>query len=97
MECNEYIERLNCNDEKEAEEFIRLYNDRLEKFKNEHYGFVGANFKPFPIAYPKLSEKYAQARVTLKLNYWQMSFKEAQKIHRGLPKKNWEKSRNLYL
>jgi len=86
------IEELDCSNKEDAKKFIELYDKKKEKHK-EKYGFIGKNFKPFSVIKQELTSKYKQARITLQMEYWQMEYNDAKRLHRSLTKERWEHGR----
>lgn len=75
------------------------FMESKDAFKRTHgdgctAGTKPRNWKPSCIAYPWFADKLKEARHTLKMNVWQMSYKEALKIERELKFSIWEKLRN---
>ena len=51
--------------------------------------FLGARSKPATIRAPDLVQKAQAAYERAELNYWQMSYEAARRIHWDLPKTKW--------
>jgi hypothetical protein len=55
--------------------------------------FIGAKSKPASVRAPDLFQKAVKAEEMAEMNYWQMPFEKAQKVHYGIPYKKWESAR----
>ena len=86
------MKKLDCLVEIDAKKYLELFDEYVLNFTKQ-YGVVSVNFKPLPIAEPEVYEKQKIAKHTLKLNYWQMSFEDAKRLHRDLPLRKWESKR----
>jgi hypothetical protein len=91
------LKLLDLNNDVDCRLYISQFQEIQAAYVSRHNGQVGANYKPFSILYPWAYEGYRQARERLGLNYFQMPYEDAKKIHRDLPHRTWLKGRTKYL
>ena len=78
----------------EAVAFVKAYKAWL--YANSATGngaFLSARSKPATVRAPDLVAKAAKAFELAEMNYWQMPYEAAKRMHRGLPLTKWQAAR----
>jgi len=80
----------------EAEAYVKAYRAWL--YANGATGngaFLPAHSKPATIRAPDLVAKAKTAFELAEMNYWQMPYEKAKRVHHGLPFEKWQTARRV--
>jgi hypothetical protein len=78
----------------EAEAFIKAYKNWIVANSATGNGaFIGSKSKPATVRAPDLVQKARIAEEMAEMNYWQMTFEKASRVHYGIPYSKWARER----
>jgi len=86
----EQMKQLNVVDKITATKYLDLFKIAKSGFSKD-YGVIPKSWLPVCIANGWVFEKQHEAKKILKLNYWDMTFEQASKSFRGIPKEIWKR------